>query len=190
MVKGLAALRPRIRTRLLRACIYLLPLIPNSVAADSSTLEDAVKATYLYKLPAFVSWPAAALPAGQFVLCVVGRGPFGSVLDHAIAGQTAQGRAVVIRRYQTISANPGCQLMYIAGSGEQSVAAVLALVRTDPVLTVTDGQSDDSPAGIINFVLQDGYVRFEVDPGAAAASHLAISSKLLAVAARIRGAVP
>jgi hypothetical protein len=158
---------------------------PAAAHADD-TLESAVKATYLYKLAAFVAWPPGALPANSIVICVVGNDPFGGVLDQAVAGQTVQQRAIVVRRYGTIAGNPGCQLMYVAGSDTQPVASVLAAVRGAPVLTVTDGQSDASTAGTINFVLQDGYVRFEIDPRMAAQSGLNISSKLLSLAVRLR----
>jgi len=53
-------------------------------AQDS--LETAVKATYLYKFAPFVTWPQRP---GPFVICVVGRDPFGPVLDQAVAGQRA-----------------------------------------------------------------------------------------------------
>jgi hypothetical protein len=172
---------------LARACLCVLPFIPSPAAADGDSLENAIKATYLYKFAAFITWPASSLPSDQFVLCVVGDGPFGAVLEHATAGQTAQNRPIAIRRFKTISGDPGCQLMYVAGSQAQSVAQILALVRSAPVLTVTDGQGEDHPAGIINFILQDGYVRFDIASNAATINHLSVSSKLLAVAAKIRG---
>ena len=149
-------------------------------------LENAVKATYLYKLPQFVTWPAGSLPPDRFVLCVIGRGRFGGVLDQAVEGQKVQRRPILVRRYLAIGANPGCQLMYIAGSQEQSVANVLAITQGAPVLTVTDGQSATT-MGMINFVVIGGRVRFEIDQAAAAASGLAISSKLMSLAVRPGG---
>jgi hypothetical protein len=176
---------PRISTLAGLAVCLIAALWPAAGHADD-TLESAVKATYLYKLAAFVAWPPGALPADSLVLCVVGNDPFGTVLDQAVAGQTIQQRPIVVRRYGTITANPGCQLMYVAGSDAQPVANVLAAVRGEPVLTVTDGQSDANTAGTINFVLQDGYVRFEIDPRMATQSGLNISSKLLSLAVRLR----
>lgn len=164
--------------------VWLLATLWPGCGHADDTLEYAVKATYLYKLAAFVAWPPSALPANSFAICVVGNRPFGTLLDQAVAGQTVQQRPIVVRRYATITGNPGCQMMYVAGSDAQPVADVLAAVRGTPVLTVTDGQGD--AAGMINFVLQDGYVRFEIDPQMAAQSGLNISSKLLSLAVRLR----
>jgi prepilin-type processing-associated H-X9-DG protein len=76
--------------------------------------------------------------------------------------------------------------MFVAGSNAQSVASVLAAVRGTPVLTVTDDQTDPVATGIVNFVLVDGHVRFEIDQRSAADNGLVISSKLLSLATRVR----
>ena len=155
--------------------------------ADSETLEAAVKATYLYKFAPFVEWPdpTTEFPGGAFSLCVVGDPLFGGLLERAVAGQDVSGRPIAVRRYATISGNPGCAMMFVTGSPAQPVGDVLALVRGQPVLTVTDGAHDPAARGIINFVIADNRVRFEIDEAAAAANQLAVSSKLLALAARV-----
>jgi hypothetical protein len=169
--------------------IYLLSSLiwSGSARSDNEALAYAVKAAYLCKLPAFVTWPAGTQTDNDFVLCVIGDDPFGSLLDRAANGQAVQQRPVVVRRYQTVTNNPGCQLIFVAGSRSQSVAAVLAAVHGTPVLTVTDGERDPASIGIINFVLADGHVRFEIDQGSAAQNGLAISSKLLSLATAVRG---
>src|SRR5581483_8974891 len=83
--------------------------------------------------------------------------------------------------------DPGCTVAFAAGSAAQ-VAADLAALHGSPVLTVTDGATDPAATGIINFVVVDGRVRFEIDARAAAANRLTISSKLLSLATRVTGA--
>lgn len=162
------------------ACV--LALLWCGLARADSTLEAAIKDTYLYKMAQFVSWPAGALPPTDFVLCVVGHGQFASLLDQAVEGQKVQQRPIVVRRYDAISSNPGCQLLYIPDSGPRKAAEVLARVRGTPVLTVTNDAQGEAATGIVNFVLMNGRVRFEINRQAAAANGLAISSKLLSLA--------
>ncbi len=155
-------------------------------AADSS-VEAAIKATYLYKFPPFIEWPANALASLRtFTLCVVGVDPLGAVLDQAVAGQTIKDRPIVVRRMNAISDDAGCQLVYATGSVGQSVASILAVLRGKPVVTVTDSARDPELKGILNFVIVDNRVRFEIDDNAAAAAGLTISSKLLSLATRVR----
>jgi hypothetical protein len=181
---------PRPRTGR-RVTLFLVALIwSGSAWADNDELEYAVKATYICKIPAFVTWPTAVRSDTDFVICVVGPGPIGPVLDNAAAGQAVRQLPIVVRRYQTIVNNPGCQLLFVAGSSAQPVAAVLAAVRGTPVLTITDNQSDPDSIGIINFVLSDGHVRFEIDMRSASDNGLVISSKLLSLATRVRDRLP
>jgi hypothetical protein len=163
-------------------------LLPAPAWADANDLVDAVKAAYLYKLPDFITWPAAPAPAATFIICVIGESPLARLLVPAVSGQTVQQRPIVIRQFDSIVANPGCQLMFIAGVDTQTADNILAAVRGTPVLTVTDGQSDDNAAGIINFVMQGNYVRFEINLAQAAENRLIISSKLLSLALAVRDA--
>lgn len=67
-----------------------------------------------------------------------------------------------------------------------ATAEVVAALQGAPVLTVTDAPQGDATGGVINFVLIDGRVRFDIDQRAAQDNHLVISSKLLGLAVRVR----
>ena len=164
----------------------LIPTTP-SPAQESGSLERAVKATYLWKFAPFIEWPASAFksPDSPFAICLLGSNPFGNVLDEAVAGQRILGRPISIRHLSTVSGNSGCQILFDAGSPEQSIAAGLKAVQGAPVLTVTDSQDNGGPKGIINFVIEEGHVRFEINDATASANGLTISSKLLSLAVAV-----
>jgi hypothetical protein len=167
----------------------MLPLKADEAGAGGS-LEFAVKATYLYKFIPFVQWPSGATERPTFAVCEAGNGPFGPLLDEAVRGQSVEGRPIVVRRFATLAADPGCAILFVAGSPAQSVAQVLAIVRGHPVLTVTDAAATANARGIINFVVTAGHVRFEIDAAAAAAGGLSLSSKLLSLALNVRPRSP
>jgi hypothetical protein len=152
-----------------------------TLARAEEALDVAVKATYLYKLAPFVDWPPTSFPApdSPFDLCVIGDDPFGPVLDRAVAGQRIAGHPIVIHRMAQAQHNGGCEMAFVAGSRAQPVNEALRQLAGAPVLTVTDSPS--SP-GIVDFVTDEGRVRFRIDDEAAAESDLTISSKLLRLA--------
>jgi hypothetical protein len=92
----------------------------------------------------------------------------------------------VVRHLDALGRNQDCEIVFAAGSDAQPVAAILAAVRGMPVITVTDGVRDPRAKGIINFVIVDNRVRFEIDDQAAAENGLTISSKLLSLAVYVR----
>jgi hypothetical protein len=157
-------------------------------ADDPGTLALAVKAAFLYKFEPFVAWPAQAFaaPDSPFNLCVLGNDPFGPMLDRVIDGQKTAGHPIAVVRLKTVQADAHCQMLYIAdaGAARQSKAALAGA----PVLTVTDEVADPSAKGMINFVITDNRVRFEIDAGGAKQAGLDISSKLLSLAVSPRAA--
>jgi hypothetical protein len=170
------------------ACLVLL--LPCVAAwGQSGSLEYAVKATYLYKFAAFVDWPSTAFasPTSPINVCVALYDPFGGLLDQAAAGQRVGERPIVVRRLAAVEPRSGCHILYLgAGAGVEAVAEALVAARGTPVLTVTDGERDPRAAGIVNFVIENNRVRFEIDDRAAAENGLTISSKLLSLAVFVR----
>jgi len=160
------------------------PVAPSSAVAAPS-LEYAIKAAYLYKLAAFVNWSASS----PLRICVIGDDPFKTVLDQAVNGVSVAGRPVQISRYDAAQPTMACQIAYVAGSSAQSRADALKALKGAPVLTVTDQGSDSDPAseeGVVNFVLTDNRVRFDIDQHQAVEDHLALSGKLLSLAIEVR----
>jgi hypothetical protein len=151
-----------------------------SACAQPRSLESAVKAAFLTKFGAFVTWPARN--GGPLQLCVVGDDPFGAALEQAAQSQAG---AVAIHRMAAVERDSGCDVAYLAGSPRQSTAQALAGLRGAPVLTITDG-ARGGPHGMIHFVIFEDRVRFQVDAAQAAQSHLSISSKLLTLALSVK----
>lgn len=167
-----------------RTLLGLLAAAWCAAAHAGESLEYPIKASYLYKFAPFVQWPPAAFSTADspIVICVSGSDPFGSFLDQAVAGQRVAGRPIVVRHIKAIAADSGCQIAFLGGSPDQSIAQGLEAVRGQPVLTVTDNAADPGSRGIISFIIIDNRVRFEIDQRAAEENHIAISSKLLSLA--------
>lgn len=155
-------------------------------AADPPT-ETAVKAAFLPRFARYVTWPASARPnpGEPFVLCTIGREPFGSLLDRAVQSQSVEGHAITVRRLSSIDAVAGCHMLYIGASGGQPTGQVLAAIDNLPILTITDASSGPQ-RGIIHFALVSGRVRFFIDEAAAARRGMTISSRLLSLAVAVR----
>lgn len=146
--------------------------------------EFAVKAAYIYKFGTFIEWPnnAFASTTSPATLCIVGNDPFGPTLDKVGDEQHLGTHAFVVRRMKTVTRESGCQILYIDGSDARRAAQLLETVKGESILTITDGAQSTDATGIINFIITDKRVRFEIDDQAAAVNKLVISSKLLGLA--------
>ena len=151
-------------------------------------LEFAVKATYLYKLAPFVSWPPEtfASPDAAFNICVVGRDPFGGYLEKAVAGHKLGTHPLRVRKISENPAGADCQIAFVGAVHGRAMREALQAFAGKPVLTVADSRAPESAGSIVQFVIVAGRVRFDIDSAAAQRNHLTISSKLLGLALSVK----
>jgi hypothetical protein len=166
------------------AALALAATAPAAQGAES--LEYPVKAAFLYRFGSFVEWPPGAFAdsASPLTVCVVGRDPFGGVIDRTVQGQTVSARPVVVRRLASVTPASGCHIAYLGGSAAQPAAEAVRVLAGAPVLTVTDG-ARSGERGTVNFVVLANRVRFQINQRLAAQGGLAISSKLLNLAVEV-----
>jgi hypothetical protein len=167
------------------AAIALALVLGNCLTAATAEQpfdEYQVKAAFLYNFAKFVQWPSEAFQTSTepIAICVLGQDPFGRSLADTVAGRAIEGRPIIVRHVSDIKQAAGCHVLYIASTENKRSPAILADIKPG-ILTV--GDSDISGTGVvINFRLDDGKVRFEIDVDAAEREKLQISSRLLSLA--------
>jgi hypothetical protein len=147
------------------------------VAVNDVSLEYRVKAAYLLNFARFVDWPANPADTGPITVCVAGTNPFGEVLNETLRDEQVNGRPI---RARAARGGEGCHILFVP-AGVQADEP-LKNARTQPVLTVGESPDFVRQGGIINFILEEGKVRFEIDPANAERARLRISSRLLRLA--------
>jgi len=150
--------------------------------------ESEIEAVYVFKFSQFITWPGKAQARPSFDICVLGDDPFAPYLDRTIRGETVDGKTVMDRHIARPQDAQGCSILYISRSEAFHLRQILIDTREWPVLTVSDIDNFVNQGGMIQFVLQSGRVRFEVNLAPATQAGLALSSELLKVAVDVKGA--
>lgn len=178
-----------VRALLLAICATAAALLPGAGTAHAQASEEAVKAAFLPKFVRYIELPPEGQPAaGQpYYLCVIGRDPFGGLLDRAAARETINGHAVAVRRFPGAEAPAvaGCHVAFVAGASEEQTGQMLVTMQQQTTLTITDARWSKR-RGMIHFVVETGRVRFHIDQAAASGRGITISSRLLALAVDVR----
>jgi YfiR/HmsC-like len=183
----------RIAAALLRLGVIAVAIAagasPLWAQSDPPTEEYRLKAAFVYRFPQFVEWPAPSVNGRDRVnICVTRPNPFGGLLDELIAGETLNGRPLVVREVDRPSDVDECQVLFVPKSGTGRKAVLDAAVAR-PVLTIGESPHFLDEGGVINLQVIGRRVRFEVSPGAAERVGLRLSSQLLQLAIRVRGAL-
>ncbi|HKQ86973.1 MAG TPA: YfiR family protein [Candidatus Acidoferrales bacterium] len=176
-----------LRFRCVCAICLALPIALFAAQRGRPTQYD-VEAVYLYQFGKFVQWPTASVPTEPFSICVMGRDPFAQTLDNTIAGETIGQAPLKADRVDTIDDAKYCRILFISASEDARLEEILNRIGKAPVLTVSDVPGFIARGGMIQFVVQDNRVRFEINVATAKQAGLTMSSQLLKVAAAVRGA--
>ena len=189
-----ARLRRRAFTRLLASASLLVlaaVLSPAQAQGGGANWERKVKATFLYKFLGYTEFPPSAFAdaAAPLVIGVVGADELAGELGRIVSGRTLQARSLVVKVLREAEASSGVHLLFIGGAEIGRVPAWLRLAQPACVLVVTEMDQGLQHGSVINFLVVEEQVRFDVSLNAAERNGVKLSSRLLTVANHvIRGA--
>jgi hypothetical protein len=154
----------------------LVALVPSSGAAAPADVEE-LKAQVVARVLLFVRWPGDDVTAHRDLhLCLLGESPFTTALQ-ALDSQPVNDRKLLVRR-ATVNQLADCQVVYIPAAQ----AAMLAQLRTLPVVTLGDTQGLLERGAVFNLHIDGTRVGFDVGLGRARGASIEISAKLLRLA--------
>jgi hypothetical protein len=155
--------------------------------AQSAASERQVKAAFLYRFTEYVQWPdeAFARKDAPLVIGLVADDGVAAELSAVSAGRTVRGRPVQVRAIKEGEAPSGVHVLFI-GQGANARLAQLIRAASGPVLIVTEAEDGLSRGSIINFVVSERRVRFEIALAPAASRSLTLGAGLLSVALNVR----
>jgi hypothetical protein len=176
----------RLLRLLITIAIVILPSLGLQAHAQDSSVssEYLIKAGFIYNFANLVQWPANAFaqPDSPIVIGILGEDPFGTVLDRVLVGKRVNGRVFLVKRLKSVVDLKECHILFVSSSEIAHLAEAIHLVKGMPILTIGEIPGFAKRGGIINLVLEDNKVHFEVNVEAAKEAELTISSRLLALA--------
>ena len=154
--------------------------------------EYRVKVGFLFNFPQFVEWPTRAFrdASAPIIIGVLGDDPFGHYLDELVQGEKIGERPLVVQRFRRVEDVTDCHILFVSHSEARQFERILARLRDRTVLTVGEDEGFERAGGMVRFTLENNKVRLRINPEAAKAGELTISSKLLRLATLVPPAKP
>jgi hypothetical protein len=156
-------------------------------AEDATALEQRVKAAFLYQFAGYVEWPPAAFaqPDTPVTIATFGADSVAAALAQVAAGRSVGGRTIVVRRLRAGESLAGIHILFF-GKAETARLDEIARAAPHPILTVTESEGALAHGSMVNFVIDDRRVRFEIALDTVENNGLKMSSRLLSVARDVR----
>jgi hypothetical protein len=175
------------------ACLLFAALLGSqgaeaqTTAAGTAEVVTQLKAAYLYRFGSYVEWPshAFAAPDSPISIGILGAQPLAETLKQMVVGRTVNGREVKVVDMQPEDRLVGLHILFIGAGGEARAADILVEVKSQPTLTVTESENAFAKGSMINFVVVDGKVRFDIASKPPGPADLSISARLMTTARKV-----
>ena len=184
--------------------LFLLTATQSAPADDTIVPEYQIKAAFLYNFLKFVEWPKAKIGESNepIIVSIIGQDVFQDAFD-SIKNKTLEDRKIAIKKFEGIeelqkedskkkySQHPQIEtirkshLLFICPSEKKYTADILKSVKGHNILTVADTQSFLEAGGIINLMMEEKKVRFEINMVSAKEADIQIRSQLLRLAKKV-----
>jgi len=150
---------------------------------EVAVTEYDVKAAFLLNFIRFVNWSeqAGGGKGNELVLGIAGKDNFGNSLN-LIRGAQIKNRTLVVKNAVDHNSLTSCDILFISSSEKDRLPSLMAALKDLPILTVSEIEGFAARGGMINFIIVENKVRFEINPDAAKQAGINISSQLLQLA--------
>jgi TonB family protein len=156
--------------------------------------EYQVKAAYLYNFAKYAEWPEQSLPEGTapFVIGVFsGDDEFIDALKKTVAEKTAGTHPIIVRRVSLPEQMDFCQMIFLrVTAGRKRTQDAITVLASSSILLVGEDDNFLPQGGMINLVLKNGAIRFEINKDALDRARIHLSPTLLAAAIGQRTSSP
>jgi hypothetical protein len=176
---------------LLHVGAMMLPGATQSARAETAApSEYSIKAAFLYKFLFFLTWPEGVrADTDPVVLGIVGKDPFDDAFEGVENKPCGPGNRVLrIRRMGSYHASQGladCHLLFICDSDKAAVPEILRRIAGRPVLSIAEHPGFLEAGGMVNLVIRDRKVRWEINQTAIQRAGLRAQAQLLRNAVRV-----
>lgn len=180
--------RQRLLFFFLCASFGAIDLLPRGARAVASETQEAqVEAAFIYQFTNYVEWPDTdknSNPDKPFVISILGESPVEPGLVEIAKRKTVNGHKIEIRKIETPSRISECRIIFAKVDEEETLKEIIKRAEAHHVLVITRGEGLLEQGAMINFVVEDEKLRFEINRSTIEKAGLHVSSQLLKLARR------
>jgi hypothetical protein len=145
--------------------------------------KEKYESLFIYNFTKYIKWPDNYNP-GKFTIGVLGNSKIYASLDAMVKskGTTGSGATLEVVKYENLGDIAECNILFISEDTIESLAEADSATEGSSVLIITDTPGMATKGPIINFIEQDGKIKFELNESKAAERKLIVSSSLTSLA--------
>ena len=166
---------------MLRFIFIFLLLFSNPAYLSAETSRYDLEAAFVYKFIKFVEWPDSFEDEEFFDVCYTGSGKIKPSIK-ALVDSEVKDLTLRVKIIENLNDLQNCELLFVDISSKEGRKKYLNYLSGKSVLTVSHFDGFTQEGGMINLILKDNRIHFEINVKSAEESNIKVSSKLLRLA--------
>jgi hypothetical protein len=153
--------------------------IPAVKQENINAKQYAFKAAFLFNFIEYMDWKNNA-ESGTFNFAVLGNSPITEQMEVIAHDQRAKNKKISVKEYENIDEIGFCYILFVSKTAPGSIEEVVSKFENKPVLIVTEEKEGSVKKGpYINFFIESGKLKFEINLKSVKKAGIKISSQLL-----------
>lgn len=169
--------------------LFLLIIAFSSVCANYQQIPELnetdtasiIKASYLYNFSKLVDWPAE-FKTGNFVISVMGGSNLHKELVEKYNTKQIGSQQIEIRKLSKTLNISSCHVLYVGPECTDILPDISKALKDQPTLIIGDSDGSLKKGAVMNFVVDNSRLMFELNEDNAAKRNLFVGSTLKSLA--------
>ncbi|AHM61212.1 hypothetical protein D770_14790 [Flammeovirgaceae bacterium 311] len=163
------------------AAAFML-LLQNGLKAQGTDYK--FHTVFIYNFTKYIKWPDDT-QGNSFVIGVLGKSGITNPLKEMAASKTVNGKPIEVKVFNSIDEIKDCQMIFLPSNQSKELAAMRTKLANTSTLIISEKSGLAQQGSAINFVMNDGRWKFEVNQASTDLHGLKISQELLKFALKI-----
>lgn len=138
---------------------------------------ENLKAAFIYNFTKYITWPDLE-NSDAFRIGVMGDSKIAKSLGQIASKKQVNNKPIKVYRIHTVQDFRGCQILFVSSSEKDQISEILSALGQKTILTIGDTPGFCERGIMINFFIQGGMVKFEMNSTRLESVGLKASSQL------------
>jgi hypothetical protein len=143
-----------------------------------------VKAVYVYKFAQYVDWPKE-FKTGDFIIGVFGDDRLYDEMQGSYSNKMIGNQTIKIKKYTATADIEQCHILFIAEKNSDKIAELVKKYKSKSTLIVSEKDGKLKDGSVINFVMKDNKLKYEVSKTNATKHKLTVGQSLTSIADKV-----
>lgn len=143
----------------------------------AQTTIAKAQAVFIYNFTRLTEWPIAA-KTGDFIIGVYGQSDAYSEIKQFSKDKTVGSQSISVVQYATVENIKKCHILFVSFDKTKEMPIILGVLGGSKTLIVTEKKGGLEAGAVINFVIIEDKLRFEIKSSNATRLGLKIHSNL------------